>query len=141
MENAIEVTVTDRRKLLILLSAFASLGLLLASIGLYGVLSYAITQRSREIGLRIALGASRRGVVGMVVGRGMVLTGCGLAIGLGASWGATRLMKNLLYGIAATDTPTFIGVVAIFAVVGLAACWVPARRASRLDPIAVLREE
>jgi putative ABC transport system permease protein len=141
MENAIEVTVTDRRKLLILLSAFASLGLLLASVGLYGVLSYAITQRSREIGLRIALGASRRGVVGMVVGRGMVLTGCGLAIGLGASWGATRLMKSLLYGIGATDTPTFIGVVAIFAVVGLAACWVPARRASRLDPIAVLREE
>ncbi len=141
MENLIEVTIADRRKLLILLSAFAGLALLLASIGLYGVLSYAITQRSREIGLRMALGASRSGVVGMVVYRGMVLAGCGLAIGLGVAWAATRLMKNLLYGIGATDSVTFTGVALLLAVVGLAACWIPARRASRLDPIVVLREE
>jgi putative ABC transport system permease protein len=141
MENAIAATITDRRQLLILLSTFAGLALLLASIGLYGVLSYAITQRSREIGLRMALGASRAGVVGMVVSRGLILTASGLAIGLLTSWAATRLMKNLLYGIPATDSPTFGGVSALLAAVALVACWLPARRASRLDPIVVLREE
>jgi predicted permease len=141
MEGAIEATITDRRKLLLLLGAFAALALLLASVGLYGVLSYAIAQRNREIGLRMALGASRNSVVGMVVSRGMILSASGLAMGLAASWGVTRLMKGVLYGVGATDPATFSGVAGLLAAVSLVACWIPARRAARLDPIVVLREE
>ena len=141
MDLAIERTVADRRTLLVLLGSFAGLALLLASVGLYGVLSYVIAQRNREIGLRMALGASRGSVVANVVSRGLALTGAGLAIGLATSWGATRLMKGVLYGVGATDPGTFASVAGLLAVVGLLACWLPARRAARLDPIVVLREE
>jgi putative ABC transport system permease protein len=141
MDDILDVAVADRRQQMTLLGAFAGLALLLASPGIYGVLSYAVTQRSREIGLRMALGASAVGVVRMVVGRGMLLTGTGLAIGLATSWALTRLMKNLLYGVAATDAATFASVSALLAAVSLLACWMPARRASRVDPIVVLRVE
>ena len=124
-----------------LLGAFAALALILASIGLYGVLSYSVTQRSREIGLRMALGASASSVIRMIVGRGLALTGAGLVIGLVAAWFATRALKNLLYGVAATDPITFASVASLLAIIALIACWAPARRASRVDPITVLREE
>src|SRR5581483_931505 len=117
------------------------LALVLASIGLYGVLSYAVTQRSREIGLRMALGASAGSVVRMVVGRGLALTGAGLAIGLGLALAGTRAMKSLLYGVEAFDPATFAGVAALLCAVGVLACWAPAWRASRVDPIVVLRED
>lgn len=141
MEDILDLTVADRRQQMALLGTFSGLALLLASLGIYGVLSYLVTQRSREIGLRIALGASRPTVIRMVMRRGMLLTATGLAIGLGTSWALTRLMKKLLYGVAATDSATLTGVSVLVAAVALLACWVPARRASRVDPILVLREE
>jgi ABC-type antimicrobial peptide transport system permease subunit len=121
--------------------AFAALALLLASVGLYGVQSYAVTQRSREIGLRMALGATGRSVLGMVVGRGLALTGVGLAPGLALAAVGTRSMKTMLYGVDALDPSTFAGVAALLCGIAALACWMPARRASRVDPIVVLREE
>jgi putative ABC transport system permease protein len=140
-DDIIDLDVADRQQQMTLLGAFAGLALLLASIGLYGVLSYAVTQRSREIGLRMALGATASSVVQLVVGRGLALTGVGLGIGLALSWVATRAMKNLLYGVAASDPATYAGVAALLGLISLAACWIPARRAARVDPIVVLREE
>ena len=141
MDELVDLDVADRQQQMTLLGAFAGLALVLASIGLYGVLSYAVTQRSREIGLRMALGASASSVIRMIVGRGLALTGIGLAIGLVTAWAATRAMKNLLYGVAATDPLTFAAVAALLGFIALIACWAPARRASRVDPIVVLREE
>jgi predicted permease len=141
MDDIIDSNVVDRRQQMLLLGAFAALALVLASIGLYGVLSYAVTQRSREIGLRMALGASGSSVVRMVVRHGLVLTGIGIAIGLAGSWAATRSLKNLLYGVTATDPVTFAEVAALLTLIALAACWIPARRASKVDPVIVLREE
>ena len=141
MDDIIDSNVVDRRQQMMLLGAFAALALVLASIGLYGVLSYGVTQRAREIGLRMALGASGSSVVAMVVRHGLALTGIGIAIGLAGSWAATRSLKNLLYGVTATDPVTFAEVAALLTVIALAACWIPARRASNVDPIIVLREE
>jgi ABC-type antimicrobial peptide transport system permease subunit len=141
MDEIIADNVADRQQQMILLGAFAGLALLLASIGLYGVLSYAVTQRSREIGLRMALGASTASVTRLVVGQGIALTGAGLLVGLLGAWAATRALKNLLYGVSSTDPVTFAAVAALLTVISFAACWIPARRASRLDPIVVLREE
>jgi ABC-type antimicrobial peptide transport system permease subunit len=141
MDDIVALNVADRQQQLTLLGAFAGLALLLAAIGLYGVLSFAVTQRSREIGVRIALGATASSVVRMMVSRGMLLTGIGLALGLGAAWAATQGMKRLLFGVSASDPTTYAAVAALLAVVALAACWIPASRAARVDPIVVLREE
>jgi len=141
MDEIVATDVADRRQQATLLGAFAALALLLASVGLYGVLSYAVTQRSREIGLRIALGATRRDVLRLVVARGVALTVVGLVAGSAAAWAATRAMGNLLYGVAPTDPATFGGVVTILTGVGLSACLIPALRATRLSPLEVLREE
>jgi predicted permease len=141
MDEILDRNVEDRTQQMTLLGAFAALALLLASIGLYGVLSYAVTQRSREIGLRMALGASARSVLGMVVGRGLALTGAGLAAGLALAVAGTRFMKTMLYGVDAIDPATFAGVSALLCAIAALACWIPARRASRVDPIVVLREE
>jgi putative ABC transport system permease protein len=141
MDEIVDLNVADRQQQMTLLGSFAALALILASIGLYGVLSYAVTQRSREIGLRMALGASASSVIRMIVGRGLALTGAGLAIGTITALIATRAMKNLLYGVAATDPLTFAGVAALLGIIALIACWAPALRASRVDPITVLRDE
>jgi predicted permease len=141
MDEIVDLNVADRQQQMTLLGAFAALALVLASLGLYGVLSYAVTQRSREIGLRMALGASASSVIRMIVARGLALTAIGLAIGLVTASLATRAMKNLLYGVAATDPATFASVASLLAIIALIACWAPARRASRVDPITVLREE
>jgi len=141
MDDIIDRTVVDRRQQMMLLGAFAALALALASIGLYGVLSYGVTQRAREIGLRMALGASGSSVVAMVVRHGLALTGIGIVIGLAGSWAATRSLKNLLYGVTATDPATFAEVAALLTLIAFVACWLPARRASKVDPIKVLREE
>ncbi len=141
MDEIVDLNVADRQQQMTLLGTFAALALVLASIGLYGVLSYSVTQRSREIGLRMALGATGSSVIRMIVARGLALTATGLVIGLVAAWLATRTMKNILYGVAATDPVTFASVAALLALIALIACWAPARRASRVDPITVLREE
>jgi putative ABC transport system permease protein len=141
MDEILELDVADRHQQMVLLGAFAGLALLLASLGLYGVLSYVVLQRSRELGLRMALGASAASVMRLVVVRGLSLAAAGLAIGLALAWALTRTLQNVLYGVSAADPATLGAVVALLAAIALAACYIPARRASRLDPIAVLRAE
>jgi ABC-type antimicrobial peptide transport system permease subunit len=124
-----------------LMGAFALLALLLASIGLYGVLSYAVTQRTSEIGVRMALGATSREILFTFSKRGLVLTAAGLAIGLGLSTVAPRFLSNLLYGFQPHYVSTIIGVSIILLSVATLACFVPARRASRVNPVIALRNE
>jgi len=123
------------------LGSFSVVALLLASIGIYGVLSYAVTQRGRELGLRIALGASSGSVMRMVVARGLSLTAAGLAIGLALALAATRTLQTVLYGVGTADPWTFSAVVALLGGIALAACYLPARRAARVDPMQVLRAD
>jgi putative ABC transport system permease protein len=124
-----------------LISAFGILSLLLACIGLYGVISYSVLQRTREMGIRMALGAKRTKVIGMVLGEGARLTGIGMTAGLFAALALTRLMANVLYGVQPTDWLTFAIVIPFLAAVALAASYVPAYRASRVDPVTALRHE
>ena len=141
MDDILDLEVANRRQQMNLLAGFAMLALVLASLGIYGVLSYLVTQRTREIGVRMALGATPRSVVRMVLREGLTLTGLGLLIGLvGALWLA-RLMKALVYGIGTADPATFGGTAAILAIVAMVACVIPARTAARVDPVIALREE
>jgi len=123
------------------LAGFAVGGLLLAGVGLYGVLAFGVTQRTREIGVRLALGAKRAEVLGLVVRQGMKLTALGLFIGVAGAVAASRFLGSLLYETAALDLRTFALVPVVLAVVALIACYVPGRRASRIDPMAALRSE
>ncbi len=124
-----------------LFTFFAALALLIAAVGLYGVMSYSVAQRTQEIGIRMALGADRQRVVGLVVGQAtqLLLIGCG--IGLAAAWGLTRVMASMLFGVSPSDPPTFAGVALILAATGMVAAWVPAQRATRVDPMVALRSE
>jgi putative ABC transport system permease protein len=124
-----------------LLSIFATIAVGLSAIGIYGVMSYTVTQRTHEIGLRMALGARTRDLLKLIVGSGMTLTLAGVVIGAGASLVLTRAMKSLLFGISPTDLWTHVGGTALLALVSLLACYLPARRASRVDPMVVLRCE
>jgi predicted permease len=141
MESHISDSMASRRFSMILLVIFAVLALLLASLGIYGVISYIAGQRTNEIGLRMALGAHQRDILLLILGRGGKLAAIGVAIGLAAALGLTRLMASLLYGVGATDTVTFAGVALLLTVVALAACYIPARRAAKVDPIVALRYE
>ena len=141
MDEIVALDVEDRHQQMTLLTAFAALALLFASLGLYGLLSYTVTQRSREIGLRMALGASAARVVAMVVLRGVSLSAAGLALGLSAAWLLAGAMSKILYGVAATDPGTYAAVALLLCAIAAAASWIPARRAVRIDPIVVLREE
>ena len=141
MDEVLAKDVEDRQQQMTLLTAFAALALLLASLGLYGLLSYTVTQRSREIGLRMALGASASRVVGMVVLRGVALAAAGLVVGLSAAWLMAGAMSKILYGVQATDPMTYGAVALLLCAIAAAASWIPARRAVSIDPISVLREE
>ena len=134
-------SVGDRRFTMFVLGGFAALGLLLAAIGIYGVLAYSVARRTREIGVRMALGAARRRVVGMVLRDSLAPVVAGSAVGIVAALVATRLMRSMLYGVSPTDPTTFAVVTAVLLGVALVASAVPALRAARVDPIVALREE
>jgi len=141
MEQIISDSLAARRYSMILLGAFAGLALLLASVGIYGVISYVVGQRTQEIGIRVALGAQRSHVLRLVIGDGARLIVLGLAAGVAAALALTRLMATLLFGVSATDPVIFGCVAGLLAMVGLSACYVPARRATRVDPTMALRAE
>jgi putative ABC transport system permease protein len=141
MDEIVSASIADRRFSMLLLGIFAGLALLLAAVGIYGVISYTVAQRTREIGIRMALGAGRADVLKVVVAQGMLPVLAGLGIGLAASLGLTRLMAGMLYGVKAADPATFIGVGLLLAAVALLATLVPASRATRVAPVVALRHE
>ncbi len=141
MSEVVAASMEERRFNMLLLALFAGLALALAAVGVYGLTSYAVTQRTHEIGVRMALGAETRHVLALIVGEGFRLTLIGTAIGVAAAVGLTRLMSTMLFGVRPTDVTTYATVAGVLAVVSLAAGYVPARRAARVDPMVALRNE
>jgi len=141
LDRLVATSVAQRKFSMLLLGVFAAVAMALAAVGIYGVLSYAVTQRTHEIGIRMALGAGRRDVLRLVVGHGMILTGIGVGVGLVAAFLLTRLMTTLLFGLSATDPLTFGAIALLLVSIALLACWIPARRAAKVDPMIALRFE
>jgi predicted permease len=141
MDGVFEESIRRPRLLAQLLGGFAGLALLLAAIGTYGVLSYMVTERRREIGIRMALGADSGSVVAQIMKQGLLLTAVGIVAGLAGAFALNRLIASLLFGVKPTDTSTMVAVVATITLVAAVACWLPAWRASRVDPNVVLRDD
>jgi putative ABC transport system permease protein len=141
MEERVAVTLETRRFAVVLLGIFGGLALLLAAIGLYGVLAFAVSQRTREIGIHMALGARTRDVLLMVIRQGMSLVVIGVVLGVAGAYAVTRLIRSLLFEVGTTDPLTFVLVSVLLAVVGFVACYLPARRATKVDPLVALRYE
>jgi ABC-type antimicrobial peptide transport system permease subunit len=141
MGQRVDESLARRRFSTLLLGLFACLALALATIGIYGVMAYLVSQGTREIGIRMALGATQRGILGLVVRQGMTLALSGVTIGLIAAFALTRLMRSLLFGVNATDPFTFAAIAFLLALIALVASYVPAHRAARIDPMISLRCE
>jgi putative ABC transport system permease protein len=141
MENNVARSLGSRRMMMSLLGAFAGIALLLASVGLYGVMALTVTQRTRELGIRLALGAQRADVFRLVISQGMLLVVSGLLIGLIGALGVGRGLQSVLYGVGGSDAPALSFALLALVIVALIACWLPARRATRVDPMVALRTE
>jgi putative ABC transport system permease protein len=141
LDQVFASSLDQRRFSLVIFGVFGCVALLLAAMGIYGVTSYAVAQRTQEIGIRIALGARMSDVLKLVLGSGMSLVLIGAALGVAGAFAATRVMSNLLFGVAPTDFATFTTVVVVLVVVALVACYIPARRATKVDPLEALRYE
>jgi predicted permease len=141
VEFLVQRSTADRKFLMALMGIFATLALVLTIIGLYGVISYLVNQRTQEIGIRMALGAQMRDILGMVLKQGMFLVLTGVGLGLAAAWLLTRLMASMLYEVSATDPLTFATISLLLITVALLACYIPARRATKVDPLVALRDE
>lgn len=141
LEIAIADSMTQRRLNVILLGIFGGLALALAAVGIYGVMAYSVTQRTHEIGIRLALGAGRSDVLKLIVGQGMLLAAFGISIGLAGAFFLTRLMDTLLFGVTPTDPATFGSIASLLLGIAFCACWIPARRAARVDPVVTLKHE
>jgi putative ABC transport system permease protein len=141
MEQIISGSLAERRFTMVLLIIFASTALVLAAVGIYGVMSYAVSRRTHELGVRLALGASRSEILRLVVGEGMVLAAIGNVVGLAAALALTRLLASLLYGVRPTDPETLAAVSLLLGGIALLACYIPARRATKVDPLVALRYE
>jgi putative ABC transport system permease protein len=141
MNELLSGSLAEQRFNMLLLVLFATLALILAAVGIYGLTAYAVSQRTHEIGIRLALGAQQRDVMRLVVGDGARLAFFGIALGLAGALALTRVMTSLLFEVKPTDPATFAGVAILLAMVALAACYIPARRAMRVDPMIALRHE
>jgi putative ABC transport system permease protein len=141
MEQIISDSLSERRFAMLLLIIFASIALVLAAVGIYGVMSYAVSRRTHELGVRLALGASRSEILRLVVAEGMVLAAIGTAVGLAAALRLTRLMASLLYAVRPADPATLAAASLLLAGIALLACYIPAWRATKIDPLVALRYE
>jgi putative ABC transport system permease protein len=141
MDQLVATTIARPRMYAVLLAIFASVGVVLAAVGIYGVLAYSVTQRTREIGIRMALGAQRSAVITLVLGESVVLTAIGIVLGVAGAAAITRYLEKMLFGLTPLDPLTFVAVSFLFAAVAALASWVPARRATTVSPLIALRCE
>jgi len=141
MDQLIGISLAQRRLVLVLLASFAVLAALLSAVGIYGVISYAVRQRTHELGIRMALGAQVGDVLKMILTQGLKLAVIGVALGLGAAWVMTRWMVSLLFDVRPQDPLTFGAIAVALLFIALVACWIPARRATKVDPMTALRHE
>jgi putative ABC transport system permease protein len=141
LDQTLSDSVSPRRFNMLMLGIFAGIALALATVGIYGVMAFSVTHRTREIGIRMALGAERRDVLGLMARQSLGLTLAGVAFGLAGAWALTRFIASFLYGVQPTDLATFVVVPVVLVGVSLLACYIPARRATRVDPMEALRHE